>query len=93
MTGKKWFPSAEVLAQLVHFFAALAFVFGAAAIHIGGEWGAVAILALAFMKEFAFDPVVEGRPFLWYGVRDWLVYSLGVTVAFAVLIWLNPWAL
>ncbi len=93
MSPKKWFPSPDVLAQLVHFFAALAFVFGAAAIRIGGQWGALFILGLAFIKEFAFDPEVEGRPFLWDGVKDWCFYLVGVVVAWLVLFWLNPWAL
>lgn len=80
----------NALAQEVHFVIGLFAV--SIAVNLGLPWwyGAVAILAIALVKEAIFDPapmpVGENAPFLWNGVVDWCFYVLGVVTAYAILV-------
>ena len=79
-----WAPSDDLICALAHAVAGYAFA-------ITGAWlGRVrrALLALAIwgsLKEFVFDPAVEGQTFSG-GAGDFAAYAVGAILALA-LIW------
>jgi hypothetical protein len=84
-----WTPSSFLLAQMVHFFVAVAVIFGFAAFQYIILWGWGFILVIALVKETVFDQVVEKNPFFWSGATDWFFYLVGCVVATLILILTN----
>jgi len=77
---RKWLPSSELLAQMLH--TSLGFAFTVAPLIKGYPlwFGITLILIVDLFKELTFDQVVEGEPFFWDGLVDWSFYVLGCVV-------------
>ena len=81
----KWTPSANFLAQEVHFVIGVLFVISAVAFHYPWWYGAIAIFIISLLKESIFDPIVEGAPFLWDGAEDFSFYLVGIAAASVII--------
>jgi hypothetical protein len=82
----RWNPSANFLAQEVHFVIGLSFVIASVAFHYPWWYGVVAIFIISLLKETVFDPIVEEAPFFWNGAEDFSFYLLGIAVATALVL-------
>lgn len=83
-----WRPSTFALSQLLHFFVACAFVFGAFSIRQPWYYGVVSILLISAIKETTFDIWIEDDSYR-DGIVDWLFYGFGCLVASSIILLQN----